>query len=116
MPTSITDRQARRTRAQKHTVQKKKGDATTSELPSRAALIARLEVQRAELLRAMECVTRARRTLEQHITYSVTSARHRTNEQRVLESLEDATDALATACPMLERIAEALHVDEILKD
>jgi hypothetical protein len=30
--------------------------------------------------------------------------------------LDDAKQSLATAYPMLERIAEALHVEEILKE
>ena len=34
----------------------------------------------------------------------------------MLESLDVAKQALATAYPMLERIAEALHVGEILKE
>ena len=82
-------------------------------LPDRA----RLEAQRAELLRVMECVNRARRTLEQHVVKeSPGSERHHFYEQRVLESLDVAKQALATAYPMLERIAEALHVGEILKE
>ena len=65
----------------------------------------------------MECVNRARRTLEEHIArYSFTSEQHRLHEQRVLESLDNAKTSLATAYPMLERIAEALHVEEILKE
>jgi hypothetical protein len=65
----------------------------------------------------MECVNRARRTLEEHIVgHWFTSERHRFNEQRVLESLDDAQQSLAAAYPMLERIAEALHADEILKE
>jgi hypothetical protein len=65
----------------------------------------------------MECVNRARRTLEQHVAKeSPASERQRCYEQRVLESLDVAKQALATAYPMLERIAEALHVDEILKE
>jgi len=65
----------------------------------------------------MECVNRARRTLEEHIAnQSLTSQRHRFHEQRMLESLNEAKQSLATAYPMLERIAEALHVDEILKE
>jgi len=64
----------------------------------------------------MECVNRARRTLEEHIVgHWFTSERHRFNEQRVLESLDDAQQSLAAAYPMLERIAEALHVDKIPK-
>ena len=118
MPTQIMDRQPRRTRQHKHTVQKETvpSGVPTCDLPSRAALTARLEAQRVELLRVMECVNRARRTLEEHIVRHSTSEQHRFHEQRVLESLDDAKQALATAYPMLERIAEALHVDEILKE
>lgn len=119
MPTPSANRQTRRARPHKRMVRKETdpGDLRPCELPSRAALIARLEVQRAELLRAMECVNRARRTLEQHmVNHAVTSERHRFYEQRVLKSLDDAKQALATAYPMLERIAEALHVDEILRE
>ena len=119
MPAPITDRQPRRTRQHKHTVQKETvpSGVPTCELPSRAALTARLEAQRAELLRVMECVNRARRTLEEHIVgHWFTSERHRFNEQRVLESLDDAQQSLAAAYPMLERIAKALHADEILKE
>ncbi|TLY82628.1 MAG: hypothetical protein E6K41_02915 [Gammaproteobacteria bacterium] len=36
-------------------------------MPSRKALVARLEAQRTDLLRAMACVNRARRTLEEHV-------------------------------------------------
>jgi hypothetical protein len=54
----------------------------------------------------MERVNRAHNMLEGHIV----------SEQRVLESLNDAKQSLATAYPMLERIAEALHVDKILKE
>ena len=90
--------------------------APICELPSRDALTARLEVQRAELLHVMDCVNRAHRTLEHEVLrQSLTSDRHRFYEQRVLESLDKAKQALAMAYPMLERIAEALHVDKILK-
>jgi len=119
MPAPITDRQPRRTRQHKHTVQKETvpSGVPPCELPSRAALTARLEAQRAELLRVMECVNRARRTLEEHIIkHSLTSDQHRFYERRVLDSLDDAKQSLATAYPMLERIAEALHVEEILKE
>jgi len=65
----------------------------------------------------MECVNRARRMLEHEVlSESFTSQRHRLSEQRVLESLDNAKLALATAYPMLERIAEALHVERILKN
>jgi hypothetical protein len=65
----------------------------------------------------MECVNRARRTLEQRVVkHAVTFERQRLYEQRVLESLDDAKQALTTAYPMLEGIADALHVDEILKE
>jgi len=119
MPTAVPVRPPRRTRPHKHTAQKETGPSGTpaSELPSRASLTARLEAQRAELLRVMECVNRARRTLEQHVVKeSPGSERHHFYEQRVLESLDVAKQALATAYPMLERIAEALHVGEILKE
>jgi hypothetical protein len=110
MPTPITDRQAPSARSHTHTAQKETAPSRVPpcELPSRAALIAHLEAQRAELLRAMECVNRARRTLEQRVVNHA--------EKRVLESLDNAKQALATAYPMLEGIAEALHVDEILKE
>jgi len=117
MPVPIADRQPRKTRPHRHTVRKEADPSgmPACELPSRAALTSRLELQRAELLRVMECVNRALRTLEkQGVKHPVTSERR--YEQRVLGSLEDAKQALATAYPMLERIAEALHVDEILKD
>ena len=110
MPASITDRQPPNPKVRKRTVNRESdpADAPPCELPSRAALIAHLEAQRAELLRAMECVNRARRTLEQRVVNHA--------EKRVLESLDNAKQALATAYPMLEGIAEALHVDEILKE
>lgn len=119
MPTAIPVRPPRRTRAHKNTAQKETCSSQTqsSELPSRASLTARLEAQRAELLRVMECVNRARRTLEQHVVKeSPTSVQDHFYERRVLESLDIAQQALAAAYPMLERIAEALHVDEILKE
>jgi hypothetical protein len=119
MPAPITDRQPPNPKVRKRTVNRESdpADAPPCELPSRAALIARLEAQRAELLRVMECVNRAHHTLEEHIVeHSVNFERHRFYEQRVLESLEDAKQSLATAYPMLKRIAEALHVDKILKE
>jgi hypothetical protein len=65
----------------------------------------------------MECVNRARRTLEEHIVkHSLATDQRRFYERRVLESLDNAKQSLATAYPMLERIAEALQVDEILKE
>jgi hypothetical protein len=65
-------------------------------LPSRDALTARLEAQRAELLNVMDCVNRAHRTLEHEVLrQSLTSDRHRFYEQRVLESLDKAKQALA---------------------
>ena len=114
MPTAVPVRPPRRTRPHKNSAQKETGPGVTSAsgLPNRAALTARLEAQRAELLRVMECVNRARRTLEQHVV----KESPRFYEQRVLESLDVAKQALAAAYPMLERIAEALHVDEILKE
>ena len=119
MPTPVTDRQRQKTPQHKATTQKETAPSGVSmcDLPSRKALATRLEAQRAELLRVMECVNRARRTLEEHIVgHWFTSERHRFNEQRVLESLDDAQQSLAAAYPMLERIAEALHVEEILKE
>ena len=108
MPAPITDRQPRNPRVHKPTVRREGDpiDAPNCELPSREALTVRLEAQRAELLRVMERVNRAHNMLEGHIV----------SEQRVLESLNDAKQSLATAYPMLERIAEALHVDKILKE
>jgi len=92
-------------------------------LPSRQALSARLEAQRAELLRAMAGVHRARRTIEGHIAYppyrvglSVSAEQHADYRQRVLEALGDASEALGTAYPLLERIAAALEVEEMLKE
>ena len=117
MPTPSADRQGRKARPRKHTVRKETvpSSVLTYELPSRAALIARLEAQRVELLCVMECVNRARRTLEDNIVnQAVASEQHRFYEQCVLESLDDAKQALATAYPMLERISAAIHVDEIL--
>ena len=118
MPASITDRQPRSTGPHKRKMQTetRPAGAPTGELPSREALVARLEAQRTELLRVMECVNRARGTIEQQLVkQSLSSKRERFLEQHVLKSLDDAKEALATAYPMLERIAEALHVDEILK-
>lgn len=111
MITPITERQAQNARSHKRTVQKETGPSGVPpcELRSRAALIAHLEAQRAELLRAMECMNRAIRTLERRVVT------HGLDDQRVLELLDDAKQALATAYPMLEEIAEALHVDAILK-
>ena len=109
VPSSLTPEHAREQRA-------------PSELPSRAALIARLETQRTELLRAMSCVSLERRTIEQHVAKppfgpaSPLGARpHEIYRQRVLEALRDAGEALGTAYPMLERIAHALDVEQILK-
>ena len=94
----------------------------SGELPSRAALVARLEVQRAELLRAMLCVNLARRSLEEHLGQpSLGTARladnglHPDDRQYSLEAVNAAGEALGSAYPMLERIAEALDVEEILK-
>lgn len=90
-------------------------------LPSRAALVARLEAQRSELLRAMSGVDFARRTIEQHRAIPTAGAppvdpeEHEVFRQRVLEALSSAGGALATAYPMLERIVQALTVEEILK-
>lgn len=94
-----------------------------AELPSRAALIARLEAQRTELLCAMSNVNLARRTIEEHAAYPrfagdlpTTPEQHARYRQRVLEALKDAGEALATAYPMLEKIAAALEVEEMLKE
>jgi hypothetical protein len=77
------------------------------------ALTAHLEAQRTELLRVMEFVNQARRTLEEHIVkHSLTSE----GQQHLLETLDNAKQSLATAYPMLVRIAEALHVDKILRE
>ena len=93
------------------------------ELPSREALIGRLEAQRAELLRAMSCVNLARRTIEEHVARPpfggerpVSPEQHEFYRQRVLEALSDAAEGLRTAYPLLERIAQALAVEEILKE
>ena len=93
-----------------------------AELPSREALIARLEAQRAELLSAMSNVNLARRTIEEHAAYPrfagdlpTTPEQHARYRQRVLEALKDAAEALATAYPMLEKIAAALEVEEMLR-
>jgi hypothetical protein len=93
---------------------------TPTQLPNREALIARLEAQRTELLRAMSCVSLARRTIEEHAAYQpqnhipVDPKEHEFYRQRVLAALHDARDALGTAYPMLERIAQALDVEKIL--
>jgi hypothetical protein len=61
----------------------------------------------------MEFVNQARRTLEEHIVkQSLTSE----GQQHLLETLDNAKQSLATAYPMLVRIAEALHVDKILRE
>ncbi|HET7755769.1 MAG TPA: hypothetical protein VFK87_00805 [Steroidobacteraceae bacterium] len=92
------------------------------ELPTRAALSARLEAQRTELLRAMASVNSARRILEEHIAkppfggaIPLSPGQHKSYRERVLEALSGAGDALATAYPLLERIAEALDVEEMLQ-
>ena len=93
------------------------------ELPSREALVAHLETQRAELLHAMSCLDVARRTIEQHLANPpfgsqlvVSPKDHEFYRGRVLETLNDAGEALRTAYPMLERIAQALAVEEILRE
>ena len=53
----------------------------------------------------------SRRTLT-----SCQAAKHEVYEERVLEALNGAGEALATAYPMLERIAAALDVEEMLKE
>jgi hypothetical protein len=96
-----------------------KAAGASNELPDRKALTARLETQRTELLRAMSCVSLARRTIEEHAA----DDRHHSGidpdeedayRERVLAALQDARDALAIAYPILERIAEALDVEELL--
>jgi hypothetical protein len=97
-----------------------KATHTPMQLPNREALIARLETQRSELLRAMSCVSLARRTIEEHAAYQpqrqipVDPEEHAFYRQRVLAALRDARDALGTPYPMLERIAQALDVEKIL--
>ena len=98
------------------------GMGGAGDLPSREALTARLESQRLELLRAMACVHVARRTIEEHgaeprhgDVLPLKAEQHEGYRQRVLEALSVAGDALATAYPMLERIAEALDAEEMLK-
>ena len=95
----------------------------SGELPSREALIGRLEAQRAELLQAMSCVSLARHTIEQHVATPpfegerpVSPEQHEHYRQRVLVALNDAGEALRMAYPMLEGIAQALAVEEILKE
>ena len=106
---------------------KKRSQAQESEehgdLPNRRALITRLESQRLELLRAMACVHLARRTIEAHIAeprqgdvLPFRTEQHESYRQRVAEALSAAGEALATAYPMLERIARALDADEMLKE
>jgi len=92
------------------------------DLPSRRALSARLESQRLELLRAMACIHLARRTIEEHgaepghrDVLPFRAEQHDGYRQRVLEALLVAGDALARSYPMLERIAEALDAEEMLK-
>jgi hypothetical protein len=81
------------------------------ELPNREALVERLEAQRADLLRAMASVNLAERTISQHVANAPLGR----DRQRALEALSDAGEALRTAYPLLERIAQALAVEEILK-
>ena len=94
----------------------------TEDLPSRAALIARLEAQRDELLHAMACVNLARRTIEEHVLTpppllsAPSGHQHEINRHQVLEALGNAHRSLATAYPILERIAEGLNAVEILKE
>ena len=65
------------------------GAMDCGDLPSRAALVARLEAQRAELLRAMSDVNLARRTIEAHAAHPsfgqppVSPAQHARYRQRV---------------------------------
>ena len=46
----------------------------------------------------------------------VTPRQHQGYRQRVVEALNDASEALGTAYPMLERIAQALAIEEILRE
>jgi len=94
----------------------------SGELLSRAALATRLEAQRTDLLRAMSCVGLAQRTIDEHLANPkpggaapVSAREAELHRQRVLDALQDAGEALRMAYPMLERIAQALAVDEILK-
>ena len=94
----------------------------SAELLNRKALSERLEAQRLDLLRAMSCVSRAQRTIEEHVGAPTAGAgapiAERQQEpycQHVLDALHDAAEALRTAYPMLERIAQALAVEEILE-
>jgi hypothetical protein len=97
-----------------------KASGMSNELPDRKALTARLERQRTELLRAMSCVSLARRTIEEE--HAARDPHHLGNDpagqdvyrQRVLAALHGARDALGIAYPILERIAEALDVEELL--
>jgi hypothetical protein len=115
MPTRNESRQRKASPAEGSRTNKRGGPA--NELPDRKALIARLETQRTELLRAMSCVRLARRTIEEH---AARDPHHpgidpeESYRQRVLAALEDARDALGIAYPILERIAEALDVEELL--
>jgi hypothetical protein len=97
--------------------------AVAEDLPNRRALTSRIESQRLELLRAMACVHLARRMIEEHVAeprhgdvIPLRPEQHENYRQRVLEALSIADDALATAYPMLERIAQALDADEMLKE
>src|SRR5258708_17479131 len=100
------------------------GSADAGEFPSREALTTHLEAQRKTLLRAMACVSRAHRTLEKHLAklsaageaLSPGAKRQELYELRALEALGEAGQALATAYPMLQRIADAPDVVEILKE
>jgi len=113
--TAVLPRSKKRNRAQP--------SGEPGELPNRRALIARLESQRSELLRAMACVHLARRTIGEHVAQPLhgdlirfRSEQHQIYRQRVLDALSVAGDALATAYPMLERIARALDAGEMLKE
>jgi hypothetical protein len=71
----------------------------------------------------MACVHLARRTIEEHVAeprhgdvLPLRLEQHEIYRQRVLEALSVAGDALATAYPLLERIARALDADEMLKE
>jgi hypothetical protein len=71
----------------------------------------------------MSCVNLAKRIIEEHtLTPPVGAAlSHKPNpselyQQRVLDALSDAGEALAAAYPILERIAQGLAVAAILAE
>jgi len=107
-------------RSQKALRPQKMGDP--GDLPSREALSARLESQRLELLRAMARICLARRTIDEHAAepghgdvIPFKDEHHAIYRQRVLDALSVAGNSLATAYPILERIAQILNAGEMLK-